>query len=501
MTIFEQDKISTFIDDKDAPFESLLEEMSLDDLFSEANSCIGAISKNTDTTDDTITKLSSLLEDDSSRYVNDVGRVVLDSAKEMKNTINRRTMTKDNREKIREQQLAIVQKLHGESLINLNRAKNNKVVLAAANNPKQFAMLNQNSITMIPRDMRSSTVTDKSLLVGASNPNNTDVRYDTNTIMEQPSEGKFNVASIAKGVAKNPMKLYSYYFMSSALLALFLMLGKTIFSVLRFVTNALSGNHIANSLMLVPSRITKDTMMDMLTKAKVRGDDGLIHWISTNIGATSEAQNKYFEANRLFINPDGTRESTAIINIPYGSRSENYINFNQSVSSFRYGLSTSVKYVAIAAAIAACNYILYKYVSKKVTNNKKEQYATVHSMTQESVTIDMLQEGNDYNKAYYCTLVVLDEGIGDFFKKIAPTPTNILKLINKGIIGAAALAKVTEEGLRSDSISPLLGRVCNFFIAISNIVLLVAKGIMIGIISVVNGKTSNASEMMKTMAQ
>ena len=210
---------------------------------------------------------------------------------------------------------------------------------------------------------------------------------------------------------------------------------------------------------------------------------------------------KYFEANRLFINPDGTRESTAIINIPYGSRSENYVNFNQSVSSFRYGLSTSVKYVAIAAAIAACNYILYKYVSKKVTNNKKEQYATVHSMTQESVTIDMLQEGNDYDKAYYSTLVVLDEGIGDFFKKIAPTPTNILKLINKGIIGTAALAKVTEEGLRSDSISPLLGRVCNFFIAISNIVLLVAKGIMIGIISVVNGKTSNTSEMMKSMAQ
>ena len=143
--------------------------------------------------------------------------------------------------------------------------------------------------------------------------------------------------------------------------------------------------------------------------------------------------------------------------------------------------------------------ILYKYISSKINKKKRDQYATVNNVAQESVSIDMLKESNDYDREYYDEMDLLDEGISlGWLSKYTPTPTNILGIINRGIISTAALAKVTEEGLESKTISPLLAKVCNFFIALGNTILLVAKGIMLGIISVTNGKTSST---IRSMAQ
>lgn len=492
-------KLEKFVTDKTSTFDDLLTEDNtsvLDNLVDKAKGFLTFVSEDDEMTDDSNTLLT-MINEASSSITTDIDSRAQNFDKfheTIKNTQNqRKAMSSTTKEKVRKQQLEITKKLRNEAISTLSKAKNKEIAINAAHNPKEFALINQTSVGMIPKDMRSQIITNNNLMVGLSNDVN-----DMDKMIDQKRNNNVDVSGFISGVAKNPMKLYSYYFMSTALIGLFLLLGRTIFGVVRFITNALMDKHIANSLFLCPSEVTKDTVEQMVDKSK-KSDPGLLNWIETNIGKTPEDRAHYYDTHNTFRNLDGTKRSVGIIELPIGSRHENY-NFDQIKGTFNYSLSVAVKYIAIAVAIVGCIMILYKYVNNKVNKEKRNYYATVNQVAQESVTIEMLKESNDYNRQYYEELDLLEEGVSfGWLSKYAPTPNNILSIINKGIISTAALAKVTEEGLENNSISPLLAKVCNFFIAIGNTILLVAKGIMLGIISVTSRKKT--SDTMKAMAQ
>lgn len=493
-------KLEKFATDKESTFDDLLTEDDtsvLDNLVDKAKGFLTFVNEDDEITDDS-NILLTMINEASSSIATDIDSRAQNFNKfheGIKNTQNqRKVMSSDTKEKIRKQQLEIIKRLRNESISTLSKAKNKEIAINAAHNPKEFALINQTSVAMIPKDMRSQIITNNNLMVGSSS---NDVNNMDKMMIDQ-KKSNVDVSGFISGVAKNPMKLYSYYFMSTALIGLFLLLGRTIFGVVRFITNALMDKHIANSLFLCPSEVTKDTVEQMVNKSE-KSDPGLLNWIETNIGKTPEERAHYYDTHNTFRNLDGTKRSVGIIELPIGSRHENY-NFDQIKGTFNYSLSVAVKYIAIAVAIVGCIMILYKYVNNKVNKEKRKHYATVNQITQESVTIEMLKESNDYNRQYYEELDLLEEGVSfGWLSKYAPTPNNILSIINRGIISTAALAKVTEEGLENNSISPLLAKVCNFFIAIGNTILLVAKGIILGIISVTSRKKT--SDTMKAMAQ
>ena len=491
-------KLEKFLTDKDSTFDDLLVEddtSTLDNLVDMAKEYLSIDEDDGDVVYDKT--IIVMINEASSSINSDIDNRAQKFAtfhQAIKRTQNqRRVMSDETKEKIRIQQLEITKKLRGEAINTLSKAKSKDVAIRAANNPKDFALLNHSSVAMIPKDMRSQIITNNSLMVGTGDDRNY-VGLDPQ--LQQQKSG-MNVSGFISGVAKNPMKLYSYYFMSTALIGLFLLMGRTIFGVVRFITNALMNNHIANSLFTCDSVVNKDTVENMIKKAQGK-DPALINWLESNFGKTPEDRMHYYDTHNTFTNPDGTERENGIIRLPVGSRKEGY-NFNDITNSFNYSLSVAVKYIAIAVAIVGCIMILYKYISNKINKKKRDQYATVNNMAQESVSIDMLKESNDHDREYYDEMDLLDEGISlGWLSKYTPTPTNILGIINRGIISTAALAKATEEGLESKTISPLLAKVCNFFIALGNTILLVAKGIMLGIISVTNGKTSST---IRSMAQ
>ena len=139
-------------------------------------------------------------------------------------------------------------------------------------------------------------------------------------------------------------------------------------------------------------------------------------------------------------------------------------------------------YVFWAVVVMAVIYFIYKLIRKRSDKKKKQQYAQAHQGTNmQEITIPMLCEWREDYAKYYSEMQPLDEGVMDVFKKIAPTPRNIARIIDKGISLLSGLAKATSAGLEDGSVGVVLGTVSNVLIGIANIVLVTAKGLMLGL--------------------
>ena len=110
----------------------------------------------------------------------------------------------------------------------------------------------------------------------------------------------------------------------------------------------------------------------------------------------------------------------------------------------------------------------------------------------------MLCEVSEEDAQYFHGMELIDESLGDWIKNIAPTPTNLLKLVNKGIIGIGGLAKSIQVGLKNESISPWLAKFCNLIIGLGNSIFMIVKGMLLGLIASFKNKakvTNNKIEV------
>ena len=144
------------------------------------------------------------------------------------------------------------------------------------------------------------------------------------------------------------------------------------------------------------------------------------------------------------------------------------------------GLNTGF-YIVVALFVCFTVIPFVKKIYNAITKKKKEQYAQTNNILKENVTIEMLYESND---KYYLELAVLNEA-ENVINATKPTSKmgSLLKIVNKGIINLLKLSKGTEEALRNNSISCFTAAISNFLISVGNIVLVLAKGALLLMIS------------------
>ena len=138
-------------------------------------------------------------------------------------------------------------------------------------------------------------------------------------------------------------------------------------------------------------------------------------------------------------------------------------------------------YMYISMAIFLFQIIppIYRWIFKRNNDIKKQQYAQTTNLLK--VTLDMLYESND---RYYLELSILNEAENIIIStKSTSKIGKLLKIVNKGIINLLKLSKGTEEALKNNSISCFGAALSNFLVSIGNIILVLAKGALLLLVS------------------
>lgn len=436
---------------------------SLDDLFQDVDSLIEDFEKTP--IDD---KKETLFEDNT--FLPQIDKIKNEIL--LNEDVIKKQLTPQEELKLREQQLEISKRLSEDAQHNLGNMNNKETLLSAAQNSKQYMLNNtKTSLQVMPRELRHQVATDKSLSIDSSNNPNQDSVPPQQIPQQVMNGGTMN------SIMNNSSNIFRYYMMGNIFLGLGMMLISLFTKVGSFLYNSLASNHIQNAVNTTTSAFNNKQEYVNWYKSMVSHGGSAKDWVINNIGANEEIVGQRFD--RMTIMPDGTTNTGPIpMTIPVGSRIGGQ-GFDAGVNNGSYNISVALRYIAIAAAVATVIIVLYKKVKRANDKAKMKRMAQQTNKDIQEVTIQMIMDSNESDKLYYDQMQVIDEGVSDFLKSIAPTPTNLIKLVNKGIIANIGLSKSIEEGLKMNSISPLFAKFANFFVALGNALLIVSKGILL----------------------
>ena len=368
--------------------------------------------------------------------------------------------TEADEKKERARQLLINEKLQQEVYRNVNNLKDNNYALAAARDPRAFMAQNKASLAVIPREQRQMMIP-----VNGQPPSNV-------------SKGAMSALGAGLGGLRSMQSMMYLAMFVTNIPMMLVGIGGSLWKVVTFFWNSVSGNDIGNTnITKVKDKYSKEyagitaNLNDAVAKAQGRSEEEILDG-NKRLPEAVEAKAK-FDANT------------------------SHFEYETGWLSW-YGLSRIIRYFLIGIILYYIVTILYKKVKQSNEKKKKEQYAQANKIAIQEITIDMLCEVSEEDAQYFHGMELIDESLGDWIKNIAPTPTNLLKLVNKGIIGIGGLAKSIQVGLKNESISPWLAKFCNLIIGLGNSIFMIVKGMLLGLIASFKNKakvTNNKIEV------
>ena len=380
-------------------------------------------------------------------------------------TSNGKKITPKDEENERLKQLLINQKLQGEIHRSLQIADNNQQLMQIAQNPYQYAMQNPISSGLIPREYRHGIAPNIDL---------------TRPQPPQPNSPVKMVVGAVSGFGTRLFQTGSAIMVSQLI---FKFLTPILYGV-NLIGSAFNIGNTPTTMSFTPDKLQKIVFNPNTEKFEM-DDPNSAHNV---VDKTSSFAN-LIKLNPNMISPTGEvlrANDGSVTPIVYPAGSDvppSMFSFENIAGATTFSMIYAIRYIAIAIGIAAVIILIYKYVKSKIEKSKKEEYSQVNDVMVNEITIPMLCEYFEKDALYFKQVEIIDEGLIDWVKSILPTPTNFLKLINKGISAMVGASESINIALRDKIISPWIGKFGNFMLGIANTVLLAAKGALLGIIN------------------
>ena len=515
---FDVTRLDQFIKNEDLTLESLFKDF--DDLYAK---------KNTNNYD-------LLNESNESNMQNQIKQQILADMKKAQAEANQKPQRKltPEEEKIeRKKQILIAQKMRQEIMMNVNNSNDPTQVNNIANDPRSYALQsNRISTAMIPREYRQQLLTSP---------------QQFQQKQEEPSMGdKVLYAGKAMG------HRMSYSIMSLLMSQLLIMplfassgiqkLGGFMTHFFGSVANVLVGGtgigYITKWLglgntagTLEANLFDQDTGTETVYVKRVgnkillgnRGSTGefyedrsmSVENYSKGLAANNVVNNTIRERmngnqvpdphvggmvpcitpeklEALRKNPTSSMSDGQVmaVRVPIGSLQRGF-DSSKIINSTGYLVSQVVGYTIMAVIAYFIVRYIYRWLTKKNETQKKQEYSTVNNVPVNEITTKMLCEYFEDDAKYFREIQLLDEGIGDWIKNILPTPTNLLKLVNKGALALIGANRAVEVALENGNINALTGRAINVVLAVANLIMVPIKWVLTGILKAMGAKDSN----------
>lgn len=394
-------------------------------------------------------------------------------------TNNGKKITPKDEENERLKQLLINQKLQGEIHRSLQIADNNQQLMQIAQNPHQYAMQNPISSGLIPREYRQG------------------IAPNIDLTRPQPPQSNSPVKMVVGAASAFGTRLFQT---GSAIMVsqlIFKFLSPILYGV-NLIGSAFNIGNTPTTMSFTPDKLQKIVFNPNTEKFEMDDPNSAHNVVDKTSSFANLIQNmknnpKLREVvNKLnpnLISPTGEvlrANDGSVTPIVYPAGSDvppSMFSFENIAGATTFSMIYAIRYIAIAIGIAAVIILIYKYVKSKIEKSKKEEYSQVNDVMVNEITIPMLCEYFEKDALYFKQVEIIDEGLIDWVKSILPTPTNFLKLINRGISAMVGASESINIALRDKIISPWIGKFGNFMLGIANTVLLAAKGALLGIIN------------------
>lgn len=467
-------KVKEFLDDGNLPIDHVFQE--LESFYDSLEQDVLSESDEDNTTSTSSSKEDEKKKDKKKEALKEALKAESDSLKQdFKSAYERgkaqakTKYTEAEEKRERERQLLINERLQQEVYRNASNLRDNNYAIAAARDPRAYMAQNKASLAVIPRDQRAMMMP-----VGGQPPANV-------------AKGAMSALGTAMGglrFLQGNMYLLMFVFGLPNMLD---GLGKSLLKFVTFIWNSLSGNDIANA---TATGFTKEGRLAVdINKAKLDIADKNATKIAGALDQLDGEERKATEDLHAKYDKQRTEAQENIRKLGEETNNTKMWEHDTGWLSY-YGLSRIIRYIVIAIIIyIICNY-LYKKIKQNNIKKKKEQYAQANNIAMQEITIPMLCEVSEEDSKYFKGMELIDESIGDWVKNVVPTPTNLLKLVNKGIISMGGLSKNVQVGLKNNSISPWLAKFCNIVIGLGNTIFMIVKGILLGLIASFKNKAT-----------